>query len=201
MANLTSAQIITLRAAALADPTAAAFFVSAATAPDKETHSYSADLLAYLNGNSTFIVWRSITPVPDVLDAITWASMTPSDTPDGDPTALQREYRCQGKQLNLQVLLQGRDYLTTGKTNIRAALSDALTQVPSGTAGAMVDAGWLGAGKVKATISRPATVAEAMVATGTGTAGTPGTLVIDGPLSQQEVNLMVFKDDGTVWTA
>lgn len=189
---MTPEQITILRAACFADPTAAAFF------PPRD----NVGLCAYLNQNSTFIVWRSTTSAPNIMDAITWANFTPSDVPTGDAPALQREYRCQGKQLNLQILLQGRDSLPTGRANIRNGLSDALVNVPAGTDGAMLDAGWLGAGKVKAAISRPATRAEAAFTTGTGTAGTPGNIgAFEGEVTQERADNLMFKPDGSTWTA
>lgn len=189
---MTPEQIVTLRAACFADPTAAAFF------PPRD----NVGLCTYLNQNSAFIVWRSTTSAPDIMDAINWANFTPSDVPTGDAAALQREYRCQGKQLNLQILLQGREVLPTGRANIRAGLSDALLNVPAGTGGAMLDAGWLGAGKVKAAISRAANRAEAVFASGTGTAGTPGNLGSwEGGVTQERADNLMFKPDGSTWTA
>lgn len=189
---MTPEQIVTLRAACFADPVAAAFF----------TPRDNVGLCGYLNQNSAFIVWRSTTSAPDIMNAITWANFTPTDTPTGDPDALQREYRCQGKQLNLQILLQGRDSLPTGRANIRNGLSDALVNVPAGTDGAMLDAGWLGAGKVKAAISRPANRGEVVFATGTGSAGVPGVLgSFEGEVTQEDCDKLMFKSDGSTWTA
>lgn len=189
---MTPAQIITLRAACFADGTAAAFF------PPRD----NAGLLAYLNSASTFVAWKSSETSANIMDAIIWDRLTPTDAADGDPTAMQREYRCQGKQLNLQIMLQGRDIIPCGKANIRNGLSDALAAVPSGISGAVQDAGWLGAGKVKAVISRVVTIAEKVFCTGAGTAGTPGNLgAIDGLLTQSDVDTLMFKSDGSTWTA
>ena len=189
---MTPEQIVTLRAACFADPTAAAFFQP----------RDNVGLCNYLNQNSAFIVWRSTTSAPDIMDAITWANFTPSDVPTGDAVALQREYRCQGKQLNLQILLQGRDSLPTGRANIRNGLSDALVNVPAGTDGAILDAGWLGVGKVKAAISRTANRGEVVFATGTGSAGVPGVLGdFEGEVTQEDCDKLMFKPDGSTWTA
>lgn len=188
---LNDSQIVTLRAAIFASGTAAPILA----AGDLN------GLLAWLNGPSAFTVWRSVTSASDVMDAITWASMTPADVPTGDPAALQREYRCQGKQLNLQIMLQGRESLPTGRTNIRSGLTDALLNVPAGVDGALLDAGWLGAGKVKAAISRFATNAERVFSTGTGTAGTPGSLgAFEGDVSEYEGKVLIWHDNGDIWT-
>jgi hypothetical protein len=101
---------------------------------------------------------------------------------------MQREYRCQGKQLNLQILLQGRESVATGKLTVRQGLTDALTNLPAGAGGALVDAGWLGAGKVKAAISRTVTRAERLYANGAGTAGTPGNLTFEGIVTAQNIS-------------
>ncbi len=143
----------------------------------------------WLNGDSTFAVWRNVTPASDIMDAITWANLTPKDIPDGSGLSLQLEYRCQGKQLSLQILLQGRDSLSTGKASIRQGFSDALQNVPAGAGGAMLDAGWLGAGKVKAAITRFASRAEKLFATGIGTAAQPGALVWEGTLRSEDIIL------------
>jgi len=74
---MTPEQIVTLRAACFADPTAAAFF------PPRD----NVGLCTYLNQNSAFIVWRSTTSAPDIMDAINWANFTPSDVPTGDAAA------------------------------------------------------------------------------------------------------------------
>jgi hypothetical protein len=135
-----------------------------------------------------FQVWRSSTNADDIMDAITWANLTPADAADGTATYTNRALACQAKQLNLQIMLQGRATLGTGKASIRTGLADALTNVPAGVAGAALDAGWLGAGKVKAAITRTATVLEKLFATGVGTAATPGAMAVESPISYPEVS-------------
>lgn len=132
-------------------------------------------------------VWRTSTDADTILDAITWANLTPSDVPDGSAIYTNRALACQAKQLNIQIMLQGRGSLGTGKSTIRAGLNDALTNVPAGSGGALVDAGWLGAGKVKAAITRTATVLEKLFATGTGTSASPSTLVVETSVQYNDV--------------
>ena len=147
-------------------------------------------LAELLNAPSTFNVWRSTTPADEVADAILWDRMTPADAPDGSAIQTNRLLLCQAKQMNLQVLLQGRDSIGTGRPNLRSGLTDALLNVPSGVGGATQDAGWIGAGRVKATITRLATVAENAFTTGTGTAGTPGALGWEGSVNIQDIGTM-----------
>lgn len=162
------AQLATLKAhiAANQDP---AVISAATTGNDTE-------LARLYNLSSTFYVWRSTTPADVIADAILWDRLTPVDTPDGSAIQTNRLLLCQSKQINLQVLLQGRESVGTGRSNLRAGLADALQNVPSGVGGATQDAGWAGANRVKATITRLATIAERAFATGTGTTGTPGAL-------------------------
>ena len=173
-------QLATLKAhiAANQDP---AVISAATTGNDTE-------LARLYNLPSTFSVWRSTTPADEIADAILWDRLTPVDTPDGSAIQTNRLLLCQAKQMNLQVLLQGRDTIGTGRLNLRNGLSDALQKVPSGIGGVEQDAGWLGVGRVKATIIRFATIAERAFATGTGTSGTPGVLgSFEGSLTIQDI--------------
>ena len=144
----------------------------------------------WYNGNSTFYAWRPTTSADDIVNAISWSSLTPTDPASGTAAALVRAVICQGKQLNLQILLQGRQSpVPTGKNDIRKALSDALQNVPAGTAGALLDAGCLGNNKVKAAITRPATRGEKLFAGGTGTEAQPGSLAFEGGVSNEDIVL------------
>ncbi len=184
---MTPAEIATLKAAIIADSN---------LATQKAAHDTQA-ITDYLNADSTFIVWRSFTNADDISDAITWASLTPTDTPDGTATFTNRILVCQTKQMAVQQQLLGKTQVNTGKTNIRGAFSDALVNVPSGASGALIDAGWLGAGKVKAAISRPASRLEKVFATGTGTAASPGALVVDTQVDELTIRRLAWADDGT----
>lgn len=179
---MTPAQLTSLKAAVLASQDAA--IQSAATTRN------DTELSRLLNLPSSFSVWRSTTPADEVADAILWDRLTPVDTPDGTAIQTNRLLLCQAKQMNLQVLLQGRDSIGTGRSNLRAGLSDALLNVPSGVGGATQDAGWIGAGRVKATITRFATVAERVFASGTGTAGSPGVLGWEGSVGIADIGEM-----------
>ena len=136
---------------------------------------------------SGYYVWKSSTDTASLMDAITWANLTPADTADGTATYTNRALACQAKQLNLQIMLQGRESLATGRASVRAGLTDALTNVPAGAGGALLDAGWLGAGKVKSAIQRQATVLEKLLATGSGTTNSPSTMAVESPISYPEV--------------
>ena len=172
---MTPEQRATLRAAILADPALVA------------VGRNDTELARLLNLDSAFMVWRSTASADAVMDAILWERFTPADTPDGSIIQTNRLLLCQAKQINLQILLQGRQSIATGLINTRKTLTDALLNVPSGAGGAAQDAGWLGTGRVKPTITRAATVAERVFATGAGTAGNPGDLVFEGQLGVSDV--------------
>lgn len=176
---MTPEQLEMLKAAVLASADPA---VQSAAASRNDT-----ELARLLNLPSSFYVWRSSAPADEIADAILWDRLTPVDAPDGSAIQTNRLLLCQSKQINLQILLQGRDSIRTGRPNLRAGLSDALLNVPSGTGGATQDAGWIGPGRVKTTIMRLATVAERVFATGTGTVGAPGALVVEQSISVSDL--------------
>lgn len=177
---MTPSQLATLKAAILADPVLAA---------KPMTSGGALEIAGILNAAASpaYYVWRSSTPAPDILDAIIWASLTLADAPDGTTAYTNRVLACQAKQMNVQILLQGRDSLATGRNSVRGGLSDALQNVPAGTGGAFLDAGWAGANKVKAAITRQASVVEKLFATGNGTTATPSNLGYEGPVSSDDI--------------
>ena len=137
-----------------------------------------------------FQVWRTLTPSSDIFDAITWANFTPAN-PAAATDSLEAAnihnwlLACQGKQFNLQILLSGfTGQISTGKANIRSGLQDALTNVPSGAAGANKAGGWV---NVQAVIQRNCNRLEKLFSTGIGTTASPATLVIEGKLSVLDV--------------
>lgn len=142
-------------------------------------------MAAWYNGATTFVVWRSQSPTADLFNAITWANLTPTDAPDGTATYTNRALHAQAKQINLQTILQGQDYIATGRANVRAGLQDALTNLYTGTGGVVVGGNWAG---VKTAIQRACNRAERVWATGTGTAATPGDLgAFEGSVSNDDI--------------
>ena len=177
---LTPAQLPALKAAILAEVNPA--FVVARTNGQTPlmTEFYNAD------ASPAWYVWRTTTPTTDIAAAVSWANFTPTDTPDATTLYTNRALLCALKRDNLRTLLD-RDSLPTDKANTRQALTDALQNVPAGAAGALLDAGWLGADKVKTAISRGVTRGERLFVTGTGTAGTPGSLGFEGAITDADI--------------
>lgn len=174
---LSESQLATLQADILADPALSAI-------PNTLDLAYGiADVYNAL-ASPNYIVWAANVPTQSIYDAIDWKKLTPTDAPDGTQLYLNRMMNCQGRQFNLQILL--RSEVTNGqKQKLRQGLQDALQDIPSGAAGALIDAGW---NNVKAAMTRLANRAEKLfVTSGSGTAGTPGVVSLDGRVTPDEV--------------
>jgi len=181
--QLSSTQRDTLKAAIIAD-------VALASARASRDTQAIAD---YLNAASSYLVWRTSLETADVLDAIVWSNLTPIDPPDGSMTWLCRSLACQGKQLSLQIMLQGVPSVKPAKANFRAGLQDALTNVPAGAGGALIAAGWAA---VKNAMQRPATRLEQLYASGSGTAASPGSLTVEGSVDELVIRQLAWSDTG-----
>lgn len=156
-----------------------------------------ADLAAVLNvtANPSFSVWRSEVPVTNIIDAVTWANYTPNDAVGGSDTdpLLSRKIgwllTAQTKQMNLQLMLQGRETLNCSKATLRAGLRDAVILVPTGAGGANTSPGGASGVNVLNACTRNATEGEKILAgaaeqTGTVTANVLG---FEGSLSGADV--------------
>ncbi|MES2323279.1 MAG: hypothetical protein V4633_13525 [Pseudomonadota bacterium] len=174
---MNNAQLLLIKAEIVADPVLNA----------RPNTSDGADAIATalnLAASPDFFVWQTSMPTQSLFDAIVWANLTPSGAPDGTATWTNLALACQGKQFNIQTMLTGRESINPSKVNIRTGLQDALTQVPSGAAGASRSAGWT---TVQIAMQRKATRAEKVLATGTGTAVSPALLGFEGQVSYQDV--------------
>jgi len=174
---MTPAQYTTLKSLADADQTASALIAQ----------GNDIGLADWMNAPTSQYIWRQYTPADDVFDAIVWANLTPIDAPDGTALWTNRALLCQAKQINLQIMLQGKERIATAKPNIRNSLSDALLNVPSAAGGATQGAGWPA---VKAAISRIGTRAEMALATGAGTQGSPSVPSFDGTISAYDAQMI-----------
>src|SRR4051812_43793716 len=102
--NLTTAQLQTLKADIAADGTLSAQ-PNTAAGNQAIADAYNAQ------ASPAFFVWQTAAPVADVFDQIQWSKLTPADAVPTD-TALNaavwqaRSLACQGKQFNLQTLVQ-----------------------------------------------------------------------------------------------
>lgn len=186
--SLTTAQLQALKTAINGNPTWAAYPMG--------SDGYFA-LAQVLNATATpaFAVWRTDAPVANIIDAITWANYTPNDAVGGSDTdpLLSRKIgwllTAQTKQMNLQLMLQGRDSLNCSKATLRAGLRDAVILVPTGAGGANTSPGGASGVNVLNACTRSATEAEKILAgpaeqTGTVTANVLG---FEGALTAQDI--------------
>lgn len=144
-----------------------------------------------------FLVWRPDVPVRDIMDTFNFAAFTPADSmPEGnvDQASIQRYaarlLAIQTKQMNLQLMLQGRETVDASLPNFRAGLRDALVGVPAGVNGAsVVVAGASGANALNV-CTRKATRFEKLFAGSNSTTGsvTAAVMTLVGQLSAADVN-------------
>lgn len=138
----------------------------------------SAGLRDYLNGASTFIAWRTLVSQDEIMqNGFDWTRV---------------------------------DNLSIGKARIWEWLfnNDARSFNPSKlNVRAGIDQCWVGTAAdlaVRAAVyvhcKRAVTQAEKLMATGTGTTAVPGLMTFQGEVSDLDSALLIFKDDGTIWT-
>lgn len=189
--SLTSAQLATLKTAISGNPTWAAYPING---------DGPFDLAAALNqpASPAFSVWRTDCRTSAIADAINWAVYTPVDTiseADTDPALSRRVARLlmiQVKQMNLQIMTQGRDSVNAALPNIRGGLRDATIQVPSGASGANTSPGGASGVNVLNACVRNATEAEKILATASSGSDTTGSVTArvmgwEGRLSASDV--------------
>jgi hypothetical protein len=169
---MTPAQLAALRAACFANTTAAAFFASPGNA---------AGLRDYLNSTASpaYTLWRtSVTQDEIMLNGFDWARV---------------------------------DNLTVGKARIWEWMFDNSLKTinpskPNVRAG--IDQTWVGTAAdlavrtaVYGHCKRPATVAEKMLASGTGSDAVPAVPTFEGEISDVDAVSLIYKDNGDIWTA
>lgn len=180
---LTTAQLQTLKAAIAAntDPT----FV-----PLRQTGATGA-MADYYNqiASPAHVVWQTAARVNDINDAIDFSAFTPNGTPDNTATFTNRALAAQCKQMNLQLMLQGRETLNCSTARVRASLLDAVTNLPTGAGGAIVSAGGTGGDRVMNALTRNATRGEQLFTNSATTTGniSANRLTFEGPISPDDV--------------
>lgn len=175
---MTPSQLQTLKTAILADP---------ALAAQPMTSNGALAIAQALNTPSSpaFAVWRTDTDVSALLDAVDFAKYTPTAGVTGAESEPQLSRKIgwllelQTKQINLQVLTQGRQTLNTSRPNVRGGLRDAVIQLPSGALDgngkpALTTAGGNNAATLLAICTRNATEAERILALASSGSDTTG---------------------------
>lgn len=155
---LTTQQLQTIKAAILADPVLAA-------QPNTPDGAFA--IAQALNGpsNPAFTVWRTFVPLTDITqNGFTWTLVDALSV--GTARIWEWMFDNPDRAIN------------PSKANIRQGIAD----VWSGTAGKLA---------VQATVlghcKRVATRVEALLATGTGSDASPGTMTFEGTISYQDV--------------
>lgn len=171
--SLSEAQLAALRTKCFADPTAAAFF----GAPGN-----SAGLRAYLNSDSTFVVWKTFVTRDEIQgdDLFDWTLV--------DNLSTNSKYRIWEWMFNNAL-----QAINPSKANIRAGINATWTGTQALVA--------VATNAIYPHCKRAANGVEKMLASGTGTTATPGQLTYEGAISEVESVQLIYKVDGTLWTA
>lgn len=172
---MTPAQLATLKADILANP-------DLNNQPMNSDGAFEIARLYGLPASPAFHVYKNDINSQDLFDKIDFAKMTPADAPNDTQAWANRSLCCQGKQFNLQLILD-RSVIDATKSQTRATLQDALTNIPSGVGGATVSA-WV---PVRDSLYTAANRLEKLFATGLGTTGSPATRAVYGTISYQDV--------------
>jgi len=143
------------------------------TQPHNSDGAFAIAALYNAQAAGPYYVWDNAVPILVIMDNITWANYTPVDAPDSTVTWSNRSLAAQGKQFNLQTMFQSRLTFDANRATLRSGLTDATQNLPTGTGGAILSGGWA---NIKTAITRTATRIEKLLATGSGTQGTPSTL-------------------------
>lgn len=153
------------------------------------TNGASYEIADLYNAPSSTDVWRTDAGVNAISDEIDFSKYTATDAADGTAIYTNRQLLLQTKQMNLQILLQGRSMVDASKANVRAALRNAVIDLPSGESGADVDAGGSGGVDVLNALARKATRFELLFSTSAVTTGavSANLLVLEGHLSSDDV--------------
>lgn len=189
--TLTTAQYASLRAAIQADPVLSATPIGG---------DGDIDIANAFNALAVpdFPVWRPDVPVREIMDTFNFAAFTPSDSlPESnvDQASIQRYngrlLAIQTKQMNLQLMLQGRESVDASLPNFRAGLRDALINVPAGVNGASVAVAGANAVNALNACTRKGTRAEKLFAGSNATTGTVTAAVMNvaGPISAADVGI------------
>ncbi len=179
---LTTAQLQALKTAILADQALAA-------QPMTSSGAFAIAEALNLPSNPAVSVWRSDAPVQAIIDAIVWSNYTPNDAPDNTATFTNRLLAIQTKQMNLQLMLQGRETLNANNPSLRLGLRDAVINVPSGAGGAATSPGGASGVNVLNKMVRTATRGEAILAGSDSTTGTVTAKMLgcEGSVSSDDV--------------
>lgn len=205
--SLTLAQLQELKAdiAANANTIPAGFawtnsFAGVAVSAVPNSSDGNATVAGWYNQIATgpFLVFRTNAPNSDIFNQILFANYTPVDAITGANAAQWTacSMACQGKQFNLQIMVQPGGNVNAGLVNVRKGLKDAMTALPTGTSFASQDGGWNATlNTTPNVLTRSATFAEKLFAVVTSgpLAGGTAALGTGGVQGTSNVAALVFE--------
>lgn len=185
---LTTTQLQALKADIAADPVLS-LVPNTADGNQQVADAYNAP------ASPDFFAWQTAVPAGDIYDQVTWANYTPQDAADSTVLYQNRAMLCQTKQMNLQLMLQGRDSFNAARSTLRGGLNDATTNLPSGASGANRSGGWANILPVLRRKARRVEKLFAVSTTGVGNNGAdplgamtnPALMVVEGTISAADV--------------
>lgn len=150
-------------------------------------------MAVYYNVMTGVTAWRTDMPTKLARSFITLSSYTPNDAADGTAIYTNRLLIAQAKQINLQLMTQGVDTLDMSLPQARNDLRDAVIQLPTGTAGAMVSASGASGANVLNACTRDTNRVEVLFAAASKGSDQTGTvtarvLTWEGPITSQIVS-------------
>lgn len=157
----------------------AACFADATAAAFFVAPGNAAGLRDYLNGASPFICWRNLVSQDEIMqNGFNWTRV--DNLSVGKARVWEWLFANESRAMN------------PSKPNVRAGID----QVWQGT---QLDLDVRTA--VYVHCKRPATRGERMLASGTGSDAVPGNLTFQGEIADIDAGQLIFKDNGTIWTA
>lgn len=142
----------------------AAYLAETAPAVVAARQAGNAQALAdYYNQPSTFIVWRTSVSIAEMQAVYVWSEIV----------ALS------AGQFNALSLMQAQGALNPAVANVRSGMGTILAAAPNTLAA------------LTALAKRPATLGEKVLASGTGTNASPGTLGVEGAFTEREFTLAI----------
>lgn len=138
-----------------------------------------------------FFVWKTNAKVSDIFDSVCWGRYAPSDSPDETPVYTNRLLSAQTKLFSLQSMLQGRDLINASKDNVREALLELVTAIPTGANGALSSAGGIDGINVLTACIRQGTRIEKLLIDSMAPLGGVSAAVMgfEGPIGYQEIQI------------
>lgn len=157
----------------------AACFADPTAAAFFESPGNSSGLHAYLNSDSTFTVWKTLVQLEEITqNGFDWVRV--DNLTAGKARIWEWMFGSEERSVN------------PSKANVRAGIEE----VWKGTAADLAVRA-----QVYVHCKRLATVAERMLASGVGTEASPGLLTFEGEVIPSEATRLIYKDDGSLWTA